>query len=229
MKIKSLIKTAVLFTVIVLFGMKSLDGGDCVRIYGEFKLSDGEIVKGYAHTDRLDFESAENDLKRFLHYSYRDVKAIDSITIFERIDTLSAIGIKDYRQHCDFFFLASPIEKVRVIGYDDWEGGKLKNEYPCETCNQKEYLYASGGYSPAIITELDKYEIEILKQAARLNSFKTNYGELTTIHMVSLTGEYSQESLEKLYKEISINLDYPKLKMKLKELGIATFRIHWQA
>ena len=66
MTIQAPIKTAFLLAIIILSGMRSFDGGDCVRIYGEFKLKSGEIVKGYTHSGRVDLESAEKDLKSLL-------------------------------------------------------------------------------------------------------------------------------------------------------------------
>ena len=209
--------------------MNVIDGGDCVRIFGEFKLKNGEIIKGYTHSGRVDFEKAENNFKRFLHYSYGDVKIKDSIWIFNKIDTLKSIGIKKYRSHCDFYYLACPKKEVIKIGFEDWTRGKMIEKYSCETCSQKNFPFAAGGYSPGIISELDESEITILESEINLNSFVigTGYEETTSIHLISLDNNYSENQLEKKYKDLSNNLEYEEIKTELKQLNIAMFRISY--
>ncbi len=218
-----------IFGIIALLGMNVIDGGDCVRIFGEFELKNGEIIKGFTHSGRVDFEKAENNFKRFLHYSYGDVKIKDSIWIFNEIDTLKSIRIKKYRSHCDFYYLACSNKEIRKIGFEDWVGGRVIEKYSCETCNQKNYPFAAGGYSPSVISELDEDEITLLANEIDLNSFVigAGYEETTSIHLISLENNYSENQLERIYKDLSLDMKYEKIKEELKKLNIAMFRIYY--
>lgn len=213
--------------IVVFYGMTIIDGGDCVRFFGEFELSSGETIKGYTHSVRTDFENAENDFKRFLYYSYGDVKIYDSIWVFNEIDTLKSTGIKGSRSHCDFFYLACPIEKVKKIGFEDWTRGRMIEKYPCETCNQKVYPFAAGGYSPVIITELNEDEVKTLVNEVDLNRFviRTGYEETTAIYLISLDNNYAEKQLETFYWDLSSDLGYEQIKIELRKLSIAMFRI----
>lgn len=225
MKSKSKLTVIVILLTSCLLCFTIPDGGDCARFYGKFKLADGEIIEGFVDSERIDFENAKKDFKRFLSHSEYNIKLFDSIMIYHTIDTLKSIGIKR-TESCDRYFFACPKERAKIIAFEDMIEATMIKVFPCETCNQKEYPYGSGGYSPGILTELNPSEIAKLKSEKPVNRLYIELDQLTSIYLINYNSVLSAVQIEKLYAEFSKKSDYETIKEEFRKLNIILFTIY---
>jgi hypothetical protein len=224
---KNKIRTTVIIFLLTSFflGFTIPDGGDCARFYGKFKLANGEIIEGFVDSGRLDFENAKKDFKRFLSHTEFDIKLFDSIMIYNTVDTLKSIGIKRM-ESCDRYFFACPKERTKIIAFEDMKEATMIKVFPCETCNQKEYPYASGGYFPGILTELNPSEIAKLKSEKPVNRLNMELDQLTTIYLINYNSVLSTVQIEKLYVDFSKKSDYETIKEEFRKRNIILFTIY---
>ncbi len=146
--------------------------------------------------------------------------------IYHTIDTLKSIGIKR-TESCDRYFFACPKERTKIIAFKDMKEATMIKVFPCETCNQKEYPYASGGYFPGILTELNPSEIAKLKSEKPVNRLNIELDhQLTSIFIINYNELFTTAQIEKLYLEYSKKLDYETIKEEFRQRNIILFTIY---
>lgn len=233
----------ILLFTLGLFGKVFSDVGNCVKYEVEIQLMDGQKIRGFVYIGGYEkkFQFKETP---FLDYLKR-INPSDTFHVFKNIRQLKFPTTNEGTEKCEFRFNATTADNDIKVSKKKIRSIEVISYTVCNNCDDanEETGYYSNGIHPAIITELNKTEIDLLqtKPIASVSFGHDIENNTERYWMISYSADYKQPELEKLKKSFLVEADkllrenkwyivqdnYKTLKNGLRKKKIILFKISY--